>query len=55
MYPNVFTCFDGELYFYANDVLKGLYFKVEPYSPRLQTCMNGRLKYEWVTPYNLKW
>ena len=28
---------------------------MEPYAPRLQTCMNGRLKYERVTPYNLKW
>ena len=55
MYPKYFTYFVGELHFYAKDVLRGLYFKVEPYAPRLQTGMNGRLKYEHVKPYNFKW
>ena len=55
MYPNLFTYFERELHFCAKYVLRGLYFNVEPYAPRLQTCMNGRLRYERVTPYNLKW
>ena len=43
MYPKLFTYFAGELHFCAKYVLRVLYFKVEPYAPRLQTCMNGRL------------
>ena len=55
MCPKLFTYFAGELHFYAKNVLRGLYFDVEPYAPRLQTFTNGRLRYERVTPYNLKW
>ena len=35
MYPKYFTYFAGELHFYAKDVLRGSYFMVEPYAPRL--------------------
>ena len=55
MYPKLFTYFAGELHFCSREVLRGLYFKVEPYAPRMQTCANGRLKYVRVSPYNLKW
>ena len=55
MYPTYFTYFAGELHFYAKDVLRGPSFDTEPYAPRLQIGMDGRLKYEHVTPYNFKW
>ena len=52
MHPKYFTYFAGELHFVAKDVLRGLSFDTEPYAPRLQTGLDGRLKYEFVTPYN---
>ena len=55
MCPKYFTYFAGELHFYAKDVLRGLSCDTEPYAPRLQIGMDGRLKYEFVTSYNFKW
>ena len=54
-YPKYFMYFAGELHFVATDVLRGLSFNREEYSPILQKHLNGRYKYEYVIPYNSKW
>ena len=54
MYPKLFIYYSGELHFCAKEVLRGLYFKVEPYAPRMQKGANGGFKYVKVKPYNGK-
>ena len=54
-YPSKFCFSKGTQFWMLEDLLKGLTFKAEVYSPILQTMRNGELKYMMVTPYNQKW
>ena len=53
--PGRFCNIRGVEYLELSDLLEGLTFDMEDYSPILQHQNDGSLKYVLVVPYNAKW
>ena len=54
-YPKKSEYYRGELFFDAQDVLKGLHIQPTTYAPTLSLRPDGRYQYQRVENYNLIW